>query len=141
MKTLLALSFIVASALVSTLVSNSAMAANIKMHDKGTTMGVQRIELVVAQGNDLWVRSAVLPKSGLPEGAYGEVYECYTSREKLAAYLGNMNIFNMGDAELSKYISSLGRTFDCAKRSAPAHLKYKELEVIWYSGVLLSDVL
>lgn len=119
-------------------VSVGAFASNINMHDNGVSIAVHPVELVVVQGNDLWVRTSVRPCPALPNGANGEVYECYTSRERLSAHLNDMNILSLPDSDLSQYIKDLGQTFDCANRSTPSQVKYKGFNVYWYSGILLS---
>ncbi|MES2769084.1 MAG: hypothetical protein V4596_08055 [Bdellovibrionota bacterium] len=125
-------------AIATLFVASGAFASNIEMYDNGASMAVQPVELVVVQGNDLWVRSSIRPCPALPGGAQAEVYECYTSREKLSAHLNDMNILSLPDSDLSKYITSLGQNFDCANRSTPSHIKYKGVDVIWFSGILLS---
>ena len=122
-------------------VSTGAFASNIRMHDNGAEIAVQPVELVISQGNDLWLRTSARACSALPNGVTAEVYECYTSREKLAAYLNDSNIFALSDSDLSQYIKGLNKTFDCANRSTPGVVKYKGEDVYWYSGILLSTTL
>lgn len=122
-------------------VSSGTFAASIRMHDNGAEMAVQPLDFVVSQGNDLWFRSTVRICTALPNGVSSEVYECYTSREKLAAYLNDTNIYSLPDSELSQYIKDMKRTFDCANRSTPGVIKYKGEDVYWFSGILLSTTL
>lgn len=132
MKLLLAFAVVFAS-----LNTTNSYASKINMHDNGVSMWVQPVEMAVVMGGEIFLRSSVHYCPALPKGAVGEVYECYTSRERLSQFLNDTNILMLPDSELSKYLVAIQQTFDCANRSTPQVVTYRGQNVFWFSGLLL----
>jgi hypothetical protein len=126
---------------LSLLFATSAMASEIQMYENNAPLPKTSVERVVVQGPEVYVRSAIHPCSsypGFPEKIYGDVYECFTSRENLSKFLNDQNVKSLSDADLSKYIVSLKQTFSCANRNTPELVPYFGKNVYWFSGILLT---
>lgn len=124
-----------------TILAIPTFAAQITFYDNGHEMATQPVEVVVVQGGDLYLRSSVRACAaypGFPDKLYGDVYECYTSREKLSEYLNDENILFLADEDLRTYITTISVNLDCANRSTPTKHRYKGKNVYWFSGILLS---
>lgn len=121
--------------------TTSSYASQIQMYENKILLNTSPVEKVVVRGPELYVRSAVRPCAsypGFPDKIYGDVYECYTSREKLSQYLNDQNILNLPDSDLSQYIVAINRNFTCATRGQPNLVPYFGKNVYWFSGLLLA---
>ena|SRR5690606_24605490 len=127
---------------IATVLTVPTFAAQITFYDNGAEMAVQPVEKVVVRGNDLYLRSSIRACAaypGFPDKIYGDVYECYTSREKLSAHLNDMNILSLPDEDLKTYIVTIAVNLDCANRSTPSTHRYQNKNVYWFSGILLAQ--
>lgn len=114
-------------------------AAEIKMHEKSMLLNSQAVDKVVIQGAEIYIRSSIRPCAhypGYPDKIYGDVYECYTSRQKLSEYLNDPAPLNMFDQELSDYILKSKAVFMCNTKNSPHLVKYFGKNVYWFSGIL-----